>query len=1293
MKLSKKLLALLLCMAMVFSLIPMASAEEVLPLANEDEVVIYYTNDVHTYIDKDLSYDNIADLKTQTAAVAAGVLLVDAGDHVQGTAYGSMDKGETIIDLMNAAGYDVATLGNHEFDYGMERALELVEKAEFPYVSANFYHEADGVVGESVLNAYELFELGGHTIAILGITTPESFTKSTPAYFQDENGNYIYGIAGGTDGQALYDMVQEAIDAANAEADIVIALAHLGDDPASMPWTSEELIANTTGLDALIDGHSHSTVPMKEVADEEGNTVILTQTGEYFNAIGKMVIAADGTIETDLVTEWTGSDAAVAEIKDAWIAEIEAQLGEVIGASEVDLIISDDSGRLIRSRETNLGDFCADALYYLFDNMDMDVDVAIMNGGGIRANAAAGEISYNTCKTVHTFGNVACLQTITGQQLLDALEWGAKNVGAGENGGFLQVAGITYEIHSYIAPTVQADEKGVWIGGPTGEYRVKNVKILQDGEYVDLDLEAEYNLAGYNYTLRDLGDGFAMFDGAVNVLDYVMEDYLVLANYVESFPVDETTGLPTITADSAYGDPYGAGRIQIVANDPVDYAAEDEVVIYYTNDVHTYIDKDLSYDNIAWLKEQTGYDAADVLLVDAGDHIQGTAYGSMDKGATIIALMNAAGYDLATLGNHEFDYGMDGTMNVIEWAEFPYVSANFYHELNGVPGETVLDAYQLFEVGEHTVAIIGITTPESFTKSTPAYFQNEKGEYIYGIAGGTDGKALYDMAQEAIDAASAEADIVIALAHLGDDPASQPWTSEELIANTTGLDALIDGHSHSTVEMKEVADEAGNTVILTQTGEYFDAIGKMTIAADGTISTELVSEVTGSNAAVAAIKNEWIASIDEQLGTVIGHADVVFDNYDADGNRLVRKQETNTGDFAADALYYLFAEMDMDVDVAIMNGGGVRNKAITGDISYKTCKDIHTFGNVACLQTITGQQLLDALEWGARGTPDEEIGGFLHVSGITYEIHTYIDSTVQADEKGVWIGGPTGEYRVKNVKILQDGEYVDLDLTAEYNLAGYNYTLRDLGDGFAMFDGAVNVLDYVAEDYMVLANYVESFPVDETTGLPTITADNSPYGETTGEGRITLVTEKEEEPKPVENPFIDVKEGAFYFEPVLWAVEKGITTGTTATTFAPDAFCTRAQIVTFLWRNAGSPEPKTTENPFTDVKEGTFYYKAVLWAVENGITTGVSKTAFAPDKACTRAEAVTFLWRAEGKPEHDDKELTDYPFTDTDGKAYYADAILWAITEGVTNGKGNGIFAPDEACTRGQIVTLLFRAK
>ena len=579
----------------------------------------------------------------------------------------------------------------------------------------------------------------------------------------------------------------------------------------------------------------------------------------------------------------------------------------------------------------------------------------------------------------------------------------------------------------------------------------------------------------------------------------------------------------------------------------------EDIVILYTNDVHTYIDGPLSYDVISGIKKELETQYAHVLLVDAGDHVQGTAYGSMDKGETIIQLMNAAGYDLATLGNHEFDYGMDGCMQIVQWAQYPYVSCNFYEEVNGVREENVLPSYQIFDCGTEKLAIVGITTPESFTKSTPSYFQDESGNYIYGISGGEDGSALYADVQAAIDSAVAEgATKVIALGHLGDDLSSQPWTSGEVIANVSGLSAFIDGHSHSTVEGQNVTDKDGNSVVLTQTGQYFGQIGMMVISAEtGEITTGFIgseeilepvvdesgnpvkdeegndqTEVVGyrlvsdlytgaewcSDETVAAIKDQWIAKIGEQLGTVIGSTSLTLDNYSADGTRLVRSQETNTGDFAADALYYLFDNMDMDVDVAIMNGGGIRNEAVTGEISYQTCKTIHTFGNVACLQTITGQQLLDALEWGARtaGT-GEECGGFLQVSGITYKIDTQWPDSTQKDEKGVWIGGPTGGYRVHDVKVYnkETNAWDALDLEAHYNLAGYNYTLRDLGDGFNMFDGAINVLDYVMEDYMVLANYVQAFE----GGV--VEASNSPlaekyegllldYSTVDGSGRIVM---------------------------------------------------------------------------------------------------------------------------------------------------------------------------------------------
>ena len=567
--------------------------------AGTDDIVILYTNDVHTYVDGPISYDVIAAIKKELQEEYEYVYLVDAGDHIQGTAYGSMDNGETIIKMMNAAGYDVATLGNHEFDYGMFGCMKAIDMAEYPYVSCNFHNEADGACGENVLNSYELLQAGEETIAIIGITTPETFTKTTPAYFQDEEGNFIYGIAGGDDGSELYAAVQKAIDEAKeAGATKVIGLGHLGDDLSSMPWTSEETIANVCGFHAFIDGHSHSVVEGKEVSDRDGHKVLLTQTGQYFDRIGMMVIDAEsGEITTDFIeckeiladdnetvegyelfsdiyagTELVANE-EVQNIKDAWIAEIDEKLGQKVGAAEVVLDNYDAEGnRMVRGNETNTGDFCADALYYLFDDMGMDVDVSIMNGGGIRNKAITGDITYKICKDIHTFGNVACLQTVSGQQILDALEWGSRQLGSGEeSGGFLQVSGLTYHINTSIPCTVQEDENGIWIGGPTGEYRVHEVKVYnkETNEWEDLKLDGEYNLAGYNYTLRDLGDGCAMFEGAVNVLDYVMEDYMVLANYVQAFEngivgADNSPLLekyPGFMTD--YSETTGSGRIQV----------------------------------------------------------------------------------------------------------------------------------------------------------------------------------------------------------------------------------------------------------------------------------------------------------------------------------------------------------------------------------------------------------------------------------------------------------------------------------------------------------------------------------------------------------------------------------------------------------------------------------------------------------------------------------------------------------------------------------------------------------
>ena len=611
-----KILSLVIVCALVMGFAATAYADEA---SQETEITILYTNDVHTYIDEDITYSNIAAYKE---ALGENTLLVDAGDHIQGTAYGGMDEGATIIELMNAAGYDLATLGNHEFDYDMDRLMEIInEEADYPYISSNFYSIADDGTESTVLDSYYVFEVDGVTIAFVGITTPESITKSTPAYFQDDDGNYIYGIYGGTDGSELYEAVQEAVDAAKAEADIVIALGHLGVDESSSPWTSEEVIANTTGIDAFIDGHSHTTMESEYVTDAAGNEVLLTQTGCYLDTLGQMTVSvsSDGSvsIETDLLTfddlyETIGydvistetttdengneveaevtvqcleEDETVAAIEDAWIASVDEQLGEKIAETDITFTIYDYSSgeqgdRIVREAETNLGDLDADAYYwYINEVASIDCDIAISNGGGVRAEIAAGDWTYLDAKTVNPFGNVLCVVEVSGQDILDALEFGARyttaDASGAECGGFLQVAGLTYKVDTSIENTITEDENSVWLSGPS-EYRVYDVQVYnkETGEYEDLDLEATYTLGGTNYTLRDCGDGFDMFSDSYLVLDGIVEDYLALSAYVSAFADTDGNGYADIASANSplaaydgyllnYENAAGSGRITI----------------------------------------------------------------------------------------------------------------------------------------------------------------------------------------------------------------------------------------------------------------------------------------------------------------------------------------------------------------------------------------------------------------------------------------------------------------------------------------------------------------------------------------------------------------------------------------------------------------------------------------------------------------------------------------------------------------------------------------------------------
>ncbi|MGN0628129.1 MAG: bifunctional metallophosphatase/5'-nucleotidase [Oscillospiraceae bacterium] len=516
-------------------------------------VVVLYANDVHCGVDDKIGYAGVAAYKKAYEKAGYEVLLVDCGDAVQGATIGTLSQGGYIVEIMNELGYVASAVGNHEFDYGMDRFFELNDLADYDYVSANFIDKD----GNRVLDAYTVVEAAGHKIAFVGVSTPETFTSSSPAYFQDENGNFIYGFCEGNDGADFYAAVQTAVDdARNDGADLVVVLSHLGTNAESAPYTSSDLIVNTNGIDVVLDGHSHSVWEGEHVKNKDGEEVILSSTGTKLANLGSLTIV-DGEEGVELETKLHDEALFQDEEMEAFVAGIKAQYAElaqtVVARSDVDLTIVDPTAtdadgkpiRIIRSQETNLGDLCADAYRAM-----SGADIAFVNGGGIRTSIPAGAITYEQIISVHPFGNALCVVEATGQEILDALEMGVRNLPS-ENGGFLQVSGISFEIDMSVESTVETNDKGLFVK-VSGARRVKNVMV---GD-APIDPAATYTLASHNYMLKESGDGINMFADNVLLQDSVLIDNQVLIKYI-------TEHLNGVVGEE-YSEPYGQGRITIV---------------------------------------------------------------------------------------------------------------------------------------------------------------------------------------------------------------------------------------------------------------------------------------------------------------------------------------------------------------------------------------------------------------------------------------------------------------------------------------------------------------------------------------------------------------------------------------------------------------------------------------------------------------------------------------------------------------------------------------------------------
>ncbi len=511
---------LLVCVLLFCAISPLSVVAEEL---NSDEIIILYENDVHCNVS---GYSKLSAMKQQYETTHEYVGVVSVGDFVQGDTLGTISKGEYIVNIMNMVGYDAITLGNHEFDYKLERLDEICNSLDTKPVCSNFVSLNDNT---SVYEPYVMKSYGDIDIAYIGVTTPDTLTSSSPIQFMDENGKYIYGFCSET----LYATVQTAIDSAQiAGADYIIGLTHLGTEDVFEQWSAQTLVKETSGFDVVLDAHSHSVLEGMVLQDKFGNDVIVSSTGTKFANIGKLTISDDKITTELLKTEaYTNTDADI----DNYISVIKEEYSElgnrVIGKSKYDLLYADENGnRIIRNTQSNLGDFCADAFRVV-----TNADIGVMNGGGIRTGLNKGEVTFNDILSIFPFNNTVCVARVTGQQILDFLELSV-SLYPEENGSFQHVSGLAYTLNSYIPSSVKFDENMTFVS-VEGERRVSDVKVLNSttGEYEAIDPSKYYTLASHNYLLLDHGSGATMFDDAEIVSNNGMLDVELLEIYINDY--------------------------------------------------------------------------------------------------------------------------------------------------------------------------------------------------------------------------------------------------------------------------------------------------------------------------------------------------------------------------------------------------------------------------------------------------------------------------------------------------------------------------------------------------------------------------------------------------------------------------------------------------------------------------------------------------------------------------------------------------------------------------------------
>lgn len=518
--------------------------------APDKDIIIVYTNDVHCGVEDNIGYAGFAFYRNEMRKLTPYVTTVDAGDFSQGATIGMLSQGRYIVEIMNAIGYDVAAPGNHEFDYTMGMFENFNKNLSCGFIACNIRTVSDDKL---ILPAYKILSYGEVKVAYIGATTPDTIAKSTPTYFMDEaRQNYIYTFDGDMTGEKFIADIQKAVDEVRAKGvDYVIVVGHLGeyDDALTEAWTSPFIAARTHGIDAFIDGHSHEVTPELKIKNAEGKDVIITQSGTKLRHIGLVTIETDGKVSSKLIDSSNGKDEGI----DIVIQNIKGRFEETIkshqGYTSFDLIAVDDEGEwLARDAETNLCNLLADAYLDAASMTKMgSADISFIHAGGLRTNIKAGEVVFNDVISVLPYGNTVCIAEVSGQTILDELEFGARTA-PGKNAGLLHAAGLTYTIDSRIPTPVKVDRNNM-LESIEGERRVKDVKLKGEA----IDPEKIYNVVSTNYVLFEKGNGH-VFSGAKLIEADFVTDAEILGRYIRKLG----------TIPEAYGNARGQGRLKII---------------------------------------------------------------------------------------------------------------------------------------------------------------------------------------------------------------------------------------------------------------------------------------------------------------------------------------------------------------------------------------------------------------------------------------------------------------------------------------------------------------------------------------------------------------------------------------------------------------------------------------------------------------------------------------------------------------------------------------------------------